>query len=86
MNRRWYRQWERTRSKGKFRFILIYTLFFIVSSICYSMINYIFGDYDNFQDFIFGMLTYIVIFFVVGLLLSLLCRVYSEKKYKKQLK
>jgi cytochrome c oxidase subunit IV len=86
ISKAWLRQWERTRTKGKFRYIILYALSFTAAGIVYSMVNYLTGVYDNVQDFFFGTLTYIVVFFVAGFIVSLFLWVHFEKKNKNQLK
>jgi hypothetical protein len=82
MNKAWLRQWEKTRAKGKLRYIILFTLSITAAGICYSILHYIIGEYNNFYDFIHGTLMYIEIFFGLGFLLSLFSWFYSEKNIK----
>jgi len=86
MSRAWLRQWERTRAKGKFRYIILYTLAITATGIFYSIFGFIAGAYDNFHDVMYGTLMHVVPLFFAGLLLSLFSWEYFERKYKKQRK
>ena len=85
MNDKWIRYWEKTRSKGKKRYITIQAIQFAIAGIIYSTFHYLFSrNYDNFIDFILVTIIYIFGFFIAGLISGFILWKYFEKKYTKK--
>lgn len=78
--------WEKTRSKGKKRYIIIYTILLIICGIVYSISNYYFGIYKDLSEFFGATIIYIFSFFVLGLILGPISWKIRETRYKKLLK
>ncbi len=86
-NKRFVKNWGKTRSKGKKHYIIIHTLTFTIAGILYSIFNYYFSKvYNNFNEVFWGTIIYICVFFVVGLSFGSITWELCSKIYKKLLK
>jgi hypothetical protein len=73
--------WERTRAKGKWRFVLLIAAYFcIVMTLTFSVYDYFFGFYG----FRFERLYFLLPFnLVIGLITGLIFWFFAENKYRK---
>lgn len=82
--------WERTRKKGKLRFVFIYgSLFFgVPASALITLLSKLFDNNFSFNNIIsinlfFEMITRALVFSVFGIMLGLLVWSDCEKRWKK---